>query len=370
MKKIISALFIYILLSVKPGNSQNAFYINWDSVAALKKVISAKPKLQSPGYSLLVGYKDSILFTSSAGLRDLKKGLEINDNTCFYVASIAKTFTAAAVLKLRQEKKLDLSDKLINYIPSLPDFMKDIRLFHLLTHSSGLRDYYDVFGEEKSAKLNNKDILEFVRNEDSLQFIPGFSFSYSNTGYVLLSQVIEKASGLSFTKYIQQNLLVPAGMYNTWPYEMRTGKNNQALGYEADSLKNYFENEYKNSGVTGAGGFYSTTGDLHKWLLALKSGKIVPVSSFDLMTSFPIMLTGKKSYLGMGWNNESWGPKTKGLENLKAYGAFGVLGGFRSMIFYLPDNDLHFILLSNTGSYPIEIIDLIRKMLSRKQPLN
>lgn len=369
LKNLIRPLLVGVfLLGTTILSAQNAFYINWDSVSQLKKRLEQAAPTKAPGYSLLIGYRDSVLVQVSNGVRDLQTTAPVDSNTAFYIASIGKTFTAAAILKLRQDKKLDLADKLTSYIPGLPSYAADLRLFHLLTHLSGLRDFYEEYKEDSVTNLYNKDVLQFVLQQDSLKFAPGMSYAYSNTAYVLLAFVVEKASGTSFADYVQQNLLAPAGMTHTIPSTPGLVLPNRAVGYKRDSLGQYRESDYRDLYVLGSGGYYSTIGDLHRWMVALKSGKVISPASFDLMTSFPMTLTGKKSYLGMGWNNESWGPKAKGLENLKAYGTFGVLRGFRSLIFYLPDNDLHFILMSNSGSFPVEVVNAIKTILVRKTP--
>jgi CubicO group peptidase (beta-lactamase class C family) len=335
-------------------------------VAQLKQQLNEKKGKQEPGFSLLVAYKDSVILTLHTGVEDIRSKKPIDENTSFYVASVAKTFTAAAILKLRQDKKLDLSDKISKYLPGLPAYTKDIRIFHLLTHMSGLPDYLDVLGEELPG-FKNEDVLKFVQARDSLLFEPGLDYSYSNTGYILLAQIVEDISGKKFPDYINENLLLPSGMLTTKAND-KPGKivDNKAKGYTKDSLGNILISDYTNIYTVGSGGYYSTIFDLNKWLISLKKGTVISQRSFDLMTSFPIALTGKKSYLGMGWTNESWGPKTKGLENLKAFGSIGVFKGFRSMIFYLPDNNLHLILLSNNGSFGVELMDIIKTILFKK----
>ena len=304
------SIFLFAHCLVK---AQNQFDVNWGGVEKLKERLTAQKVGKEPGFSLLIAYKDSIILTYHNGVEDVDAQKPIGDSTSFYIASIAKTFTSAAILKLRQDKKLDLSDKISKYLPSLPAYTKQIRIFHLLTHMSGLEDYLDVLGEDLTG-YKNEDVTKFVQTRDSLLFEPGLDYSYSNTGYVLLSQIVEVVSGKKFPDYVNENLLLPSVMFATKAIDKpNVIVSNRAKGYNKDSLGHILKSDHQNIYTLGGGGYYSTIFDLNKWVIALKKGGVIPQRSFDLMTSFPIALTGKKSYIGMGWTNESWGSKTKGM---------------------------------------------------------
>jgi CubicO group peptidase (beta-lactamase class C family) len=346
-------------------HAQNAFMIDWQGVKELKQQFAKSKQGQSPGFSILMAYKDSVVLQHQEGLADVASKTPITPNTMFYIGSVAKTFTAAAILKLRQEKQLNLSDKLHTWLPGLPAFTSDVRLYHLLTHISGIPDYYSAMGEDLH-DFHNADVIKFVKQLDSLLFEPGMDYAYSNTAYILLAEVVEKASGKKFTTYVKEQLLLPAGMHQTIAIdEPGIVLPNRAKGYKNDSLGKYELNDYQDIYTVGAGGYYSTPGDLHKWMMALKSGKIISHRSFGLMTSFPITLKGNKSYLGMGWNNESYA-KTAGLENLVVYRSIGGLKGFRSMIIYLPYNDVHLIVSTNNGEMGIELVEILKMVLRKK----
>lgn len=368
MKSIAFIIVIVLGLFAHRANAQNHFSLNWDSVAALKRKFASMPQNDEPGFALLVAYKDSVILKAFKGVANVETTSRINDSTRFYTASVAKTWTAAAVLKLRQQGLINLSDRITRYLPDVPAAYSDVRIYHLLTHMSGIVDYYDVLGEDLSAHKAS-GILKFIKTRDSLLFEPGVNYSYSNSGYILLCEIVEQVSRRRFTDYVRDSILLPAGMKNTIPLD-NPGViiRHRAIGYKKDSLHTFKENDYQPIFLMGSGGYYSTIDDLHKWIVALKKGTVISPRSFDLMVSFPITLSGRKSYLGMGWNNESWGPKMPGLENLKAYGSFGVLNGFRSMIFYLPDNDLHLILLSNRGEFGLEMTGIIKTLLTSSIP--
>jgi CubicO group peptidase (beta-lactamase class C family) len=325
----------------------------------LEKMANAK----GPGFALQVLHKDSVIFSYTTGLADISNKTSITHETPFYIASIGKTFTAAAVLLLLQDKKLLLQDFIGQYIPGLPASTQQIRIYQLLNHTSGLVDYYDVLGEDLH-DFYNRDVLDFVRKTDSLSFSPGVSYAYSNTAYVLLSLIVEKISGQSFATFLKDRIFTPLQMNHTTvidkPY---VAINNKAIGYRMDSAGTVSVSDYESVYTTGGGGIYSTTNDLVKWVNSLQSGKLLNKRLADLMFDFPVTLAGTKSYFGMGWTNESYGPKTPELNGLKSFGSFGVLKGFRSAIILFPDADLSMVLLGNSTQTDLLAQKLIKHFI-------
>jgi CubicO group peptidase (beta-lactamase class C family) len=358
-------LLVIVLMCSLYGKSQNVRYeVTLDSLNKIKQYM-AQPDMQSAmGYSVLLAYKDSVIALSHYGIENREKKTSVTNATQFYIASVAKTFTATAILKLKQEKKLDLSDKIAKFLPDLPAYAKDVRIYHLLTHLSGIKDYYDEYGETLPF-TGNTGVMDFLRKQDSLLFDPAVSMSYSNTGYVLLSMIVEKISGKSFSEYVQTNLLNIAGMQNTVFDKPGVTIRNKAIGYTIDSSGSFGLNDFKSAGIIGPGGYYSTISDIHKWMVALKKGNIITQRTLDAAWSFPITLTGSKSYLGMGWSNESWGPRTPAVSGLRCYGAIGILNGFRAILLYVPDLDVHAVLLSNSGDFPLRLEKIIGMLVKR-----
>jgi CubicO group peptidase (beta-lactamase class C family) len=319
-----------------------------------------------PGYSVIVQHGDSIIAGVYAGRAETQSNRKITKDSRFYIASIAKTMTAAAVLLLAKEKKLHLDDRIRTYFPDLPAFMKDIRIYHLLTHTSGLIDYYDVYGERPRG-FTNDSIVQFVRTSDSLLFEPGVDYSYSNTGYVMLAEIIEKVSGMSYARFLDQKFFGPLHMDQTVVID-QPGMSipDRVIGYVTDSTGRLQVSDYTNTFVTGSGGIYSTIGDLSIWVRALWTGKLLSGRWRDLMLDFPTTLRGSKSYFGMGWTNESFSGKDPDFGGVPVYGSLGVLQGFRSGIFVVPDADLTLIFLSNSGTMGVDPMGVIRQYLTNR----
>lgn len=316
-----------------------------------------------PGFVTLVGKGDSVLFQHAGGVRDMQSGEPLDMDTPFYVASIGKTFTAMAVLLLFDEGQLRLEQPVRDFFPDMPRFLESVTVHHLLNHTSGLPDYYDEFGE--NVELDNEKVMTYVRGLDSLQFRPGYDFAYSNTGYVLLAEIIEKLSGISYAAFIRTRFLEPLEMRNTVVVD-RPGRKpvNAAVGY-VEEKERWVTSDYEGIYTTGPGGIYSTAGDLFKWYQAIRDRRFLKGWTGGLMFTAPYLVTGRKSYLAMGWFDESFGSRPADLSGLRAWGAIGVLKGYRVNLHFFPDQDVVFIQLSNSGKFHVYVSEVARAYLSR-----
>jgi len=350
------------------GLTQNCYKFV-DGLASFKAELNNSIDNNVPGFALQLLHKDSTVLSFTSGKANLTTGTLINQETPFYIASVAKTMTAAAVLLLSQERKLKLQDYVHQYISGLPSATKSIRIYHLLTHLSGLPDYYDIYGENLQ-DFYNKNVLEFAYEIDSLKFEPGVSYSYSNTAYVLLALIVEKISRQTLSEFLNTRFFNPLGMHQTRVID-KPGllPEDRAIGYKVDSNGSYSVLDYEGVYTTGAGGVYSTTEDLKKWILGLNNGKILSKRNVQLMFDFPTTYSGAKSYFGMGWNNESYGPKTPDINGLKSYGSFGVMKGFRSAIILFPDIELTIILLGNSTQLDLLSQKVIKHFIRKSEGL-
>jgi len=319
-----------------------------------------------PGYSVVLLHADTIIAEACAGRADIRTNRKIDKDSRYYIASIAKTMTAASILLLAKEKKLHLDDRISSYLPDLPAYTDEIRIYHLLTHTSGLIDYYDVYGEQPRG-FTNDSIVNFVRTSDSLLFEPGVDYGYSNTGYVLLAEIIEKVSGMSYAQFLQDRFLEPLHMNETVVVD-RPGISipDRVTGYVTDSSGHLQSSDYENTFVTGSGGIYSTIKDLRIWVHALWTGEVLPRRQLTLMLDFPTTLRGAKSYFGMGWTNESFSVKDPDFGGVQVYGSLGVLRGSRSGIFVVPDADITLIFLSSSGTMGVDPMGIIRHYIARQ----
>jgi CubicO group peptidase (beta-lactamase class C family) len=365
MKKQIFIFFVVICL-VPQSYAQSDFRVK-DGKNEIEEKLNQVKVEGLPGFAFAVIQGDQVIFEKYAGLADVREKKPIDQNSQFYIASIAKTFTAAAVLLLAEQKEIRLEDHINQYLDNLPDCTKDVRVFHLLAHTSGLPDYYDHLGEDLK-DFYNEDVLRFVRQIDSLDFEPGVDYSYSNTAYVLLAEIIKKASGLPYSEFLEKNIFYPLGMNHT---QVKDHPDililNRTRGYDLDNeTQSVSLNDYTDIYTVGGGGIYSSLNDLIKWYFSLRNHRLLSEKNTELMFYFPVTDSGRISYMTMGWFNETFGKKTPELEGLRAYGAIGMLKGFRAILKFFPDHDLAYITLSNCGELPLWAWDIGKAFFERK----
>lgn len=288
--------------------------------------------------SVIIAQKDKILFQGSFGYKNFETREINSSSTRFPIASLTKQFTSTAILLLQENNKLSINDIIGDYI-KLPELMKNIPIKNLMNHSSGIHDYWQNNIE------NNKDsIYKFLTNIDSLLFPLNTAYSYCNTAYFLLGQIIEKVSGKSYGDFLRENIFIPLGMKNTKVYD---GKEiDRAIGYDEEWNKNDFLM------TTGDGGIISTVEDLYLWDKALFENKILSSAIRDEMFS-PLKLNNEKIInYGYGWdineNNSNIVSHTGWLASFGAYNQFD-----KERAYYI-------ILLSN--QIRPELMDLINKV--------
>src|SRR5688572_19335949 len=167
-----------------------------------------------PGFAVLVGRDGEIVHRAAYGLADVQAKTPLRVEQPFYVASVAKVFTAACIVHLERAGKLRLDDEVRRYVPDLPEQVKGITLRHLLHHRSGLRDFYELewLASRRPEALTSRGVLDLLRRQRGTNFAPGADFLYCNSGYWLLAEVVAAASGSSLRDYAQQHLFRPLEM--------------------------------------------------------------------------------------------------------------------------------------------------------------
>lgn len=240
--------------------------------------------------AILIAEKDKILYTESGG--EANKGFHVPNNvdTKFNLGSMNKMFTSTAIMKLIEDGKISITDCINKYIDEtwlLKDISSKITIEQLLSHSSGLGSYFnETYMKSSRALFRNLDDYKPLIKDEKLQFDPGSKWAYSNTGMFLLGVIIEKVTGQNYFEYIRKTIYEPAGMANTDCYEMDEPVENLAIGYSRDeNRKTGWRNNLYLHVIKGgpAGGGFSTVKDLHKFALALLSGKYVSKNSLNTM---------------------------------------------------------------------------------------
>lgn len=295
----------------------------------------------APGISVAIIKDGNCVYKKSGGFANLENKIEINSKTAFYLASLSKSFTAAAIMLLHQKGKLDLSDKIRKYFVDLPDYCENIKIINLVKHTSGLKDYFDSYFENKDNInfITNTNVYDFILKETSLDFSVGDKFQYSNTEYVLLAMLIEKVSCMSFSDFLKENFFIPLGMKNTYVFtENKPIIPNRAYGYEQIGDKYYCYDYYVLT--TGDGGIYSCVDDMLIWMDSFDNEKIFTKKTIEEMFSVSKLNDGTLSKYSFGWFNIE-------KDNKKVVFHAGQLGGFTNIMMKLPENNLSIIILTN-----------------------
>jgi CubicO group peptidase (beta-lactamase class C family) len=276
-----------------------------------------------PGASVIVIHHGKILLNKGYGLANVEKNEPNTPMTVFRLGSITKQFTAMAILQLYDKQMLQINDYVEKYFPGTLNGNK-ITIKHLLTHTSGITESLDA----------------------ELAFTPGAQISYSNAGYNLLGKIIEKVSGMSYEKYLQENIFGPLGMNNTG-YEHPDNKiMNRAAGYKISEDGIYTNaGESDVSGAFAAGALYSTTEDMYKWDQALYTEKLVKATILNEAFSQATLNDGSAIKYGFGWMVSQF-------RGLKEVGHGGDITGFNSYIARYPDEQFTVIILSNIEMRP------------------
>lgn len=265
--------------------------------------------------NFLIAEKGQVLYKKSFGIANEETKQPLNENSIFEIASVTKQFTAMGIMILHEKGKLNLNDNISKFIPELA-FYKDIKIRHLLNHTSGLPDYMELFEKifDGSKIATNKDIITiFAQRQPKVLFAPNTKHDYCNTGYALLASIIEKASGETYPNFLQKAIFKPLGMNNTFVYKRRLAPkkiDNYAYGYVfSDSLKKYvLPDDLKETkyvilldGVVGDGGVNSTVNDLLKWDRALYTNKLLSKKGMNEMFTVTKLNDNTQVNYGYGW---------------------------------------------------------------------
>jgi CubicO group peptidase (beta-lactamase class C family) len=233
-----------------------------------------------PGASVLVMRDGQPVVRASYGLAHLETGAPATPSTNYRLASVTKQFTAAAILLLAEGGRLNVDDRVHNWLPSLPKAAEAVTIHHLLTHTSGLIDYEDVIPENFHAQLHDADVLRLLETQERTYFRPGGGYRYSNSGYALLALIGQQASGTSFAAFLRERIFTTLGMDGTVAHEEGLSTvRRRAIGYTHVAGRWDRTDQDQTSAVLGDGGIYSSIDDLAKWDAALYDSRLLQRSS-------------------------------------------------------------------------------------------
>jgi CubicO group peptidase (beta-lactamase class C family) len=330
-------------------------------------IFSAVTQEKAPRLAVLVRKEGRTLFEKGYGVRDLRTNTKIDQHTNFRLASFTKQFTATAVMLLVHDGKLRYDQTLTEIFPDFPAYGKTITIRHLLNHTGGLPDYEDLMDAQEKItgplwsperQIQDDEVLVLLKKETKGKFAPGTSWSYSNSGYVVLGLIVAKASGQSYGEFLRARIFEPLRMDHTIVYQK--GKNevaSRAFGHsnEGDALKE--TDQSSTSATLGDGGTYSNLEDLAKWDDALRNHTLLSADEMapalvpaklanGKPTLWPVeangdnLHPGKPVSYGFGWFLDPyWG--------IPRMWHTGSTMGFRTIIERFTANNLTIVILCN-----------------------
>ena len=230
--------------------------------------IFAKWNRSTPGCAVGVAVDGKPALLKAYGMADLEHDVANTPDTIFEAGSVSKQFTAMAVMLLAKDGKLSIDDPVRKYVPELPDYGAPLTIRHMLTHTSGLRDWGSVEAiagwPRTTREYTHAHVLDIVSRQRSLNFPSGTNWSYSNTGFNLAAVIVERVSGMPFAEFSKQRIFMPLGLQHTsWRDDHTRIVKGRAIAYQDE--RGSFRTEMPFENVHGNGGLLTTVGDLLKW---------------------------------------------------------------------------------------------------------
>lgn len=313
--------------------------------AKVDEYLKASMKVRRFGGSVLIARNGQVLVSKGYGMANLEDGTPNTPQTKFRLGSLTKQFTSMAVMMLQERGKLSVGDPVCKYVPDCPSAWQPITIRHLLTHTSGVPNYTDFPDFRNFARMPMAvpALVDLFKNKP-LDFAPGEKYNYSNSGYVVLGYVIERASGKSYQDFLRENIFGPLRMANSG-YDGTIVLDDRAAGYAYDpQSKSDVNAAYMDMSIPfSAGALYSTVEDLLLWDQALYTDRLVSRKSIgEIFTPF-------KSNYAYGWG------VTKQF-NRRVFSHSGGIYGFASHIARYPDDRTTVIVLTNHEGVAANVI--------------
>lgn len=351
MKKPIIAICFFVAISAgvvywiaaRPAES---------AATRVDKVFAEWERPDSPGCSVAVGRNGAEVYQHGYGMANLELGVPITPASVFPLASISKQFTAMSILLLAQRGQLSLDDEARKYVPELPDYGTPLKIRHLLNHTSGLRDAFNLDGWSAPRQDNsdpNEALARILTRQRGLNFTPGAQFQYNNGGYNLLANIVKRVSGQSLRAFEDANLFKPLGMTHTLVLD-------DAAMIVPNRVSNYwrdikgFHVGSEAVGIIGNAGIYSSAPDLLLWEQNLADVRVGDRALVTEMQTPAVLTNGEASPYGFGVN----------IGQYRGVRAIEHGGGDRGISTYLtryPDQGLAIAVLCNSDAIPSGVLE-------------
>jgi CubicO group peptidase (beta-lactamase class C family) len=341
-------------------------------IAKIDELFVEWNNIDSPGFSLLIIKDSKILHKHSYGMASLEHSIPISTTSVFDIGSTSKQFVAFCIMILVKKGRISLGDEVQKYIPEMTKYKYPIAIHHLIHHTSGIRDYLtlmDLAGMRFENEYPDEEIIELITRQKELNFKPGEEFLYSNSGYLLLGEIIKRVSGQSLRCFAEENIFSPLGMKNTHFHDDFTMiVKNKATGYSSE--KEGFKVDMSIFDVVGDGGVNTTVEDLFLWDQNFYHNRLGGCGQ-NLIKK--VTTTGKlNNGKNIGYACGLFVGKYKGMKMISHGGAWM---GYRAEILRFPKQKFSVVCLSNLSSanptmIAKQIVDSYFPSLEKKESID
>jgi CubicO group peptidase (beta-lactamase class C family) len=320
----------------------------------------------TPGCAVGVVENGKPVLARAYGMADLEHGVKNSVDTIFEAGSVSKQFTAAAIALLARDGKLSLDDPVRKTIPELPDYGTPLTIRQMLNHTSGLRDWgavAEIGGAPRGSRVyTNAHVLDIMSRQSALNFTPGTRWSYSNTGYSLAAIIVERVSGMPFSKFTRQRLFEPLGMTSTsWRDDYSRIVKNRAIAYDRRADGFHADMPFEN--VVGNGGLLTTVGDLLKWNENIDHPSVGDAAFWAAAQTPGKLADGSAHNYGLGLFVGS-------AEGVAMVSHIGATAGYRSALSRYPQRGLSVAVLCNAaGADPGGDAETLVRLLLAGRPV-
>jgi len=359
MKTRFFASFVFVLIVVGIVSAQvpDKAKIIAGAERAFDKASKTNP-MPSPGCAVGVSLKGESVFEKAFGLAEMEHNIPNTAQTIFESGSVAKQFTAAALVLLQQDGKLSIDDLVRKYIPELPEYGTPLTIRHMLNHTAGLRDWGSVMeltGAGRGDRVITQDIaLDVLSRQKYLDFKPGAEYSYSNSGYNLAAIIVERVSKQKFSDFLKERIFKPLGMTNSSIRDnYRRLVPGRAQGYSRDGDKAPWELNMPIMNVYGNGGMLTTVGDWLKWNAMLDS-RSMGAPLVDALETQGILNDGRKISYALGLDVGSY----KGIKEVSHSGG---TAGYQTYLARFPEKKLSVAAMCN--GFPPSAGDIVHSVV-------
>lgn len=340
----IKKLTACILLSFTIGST----YAQSLPDSIIKKIDSLFTKwnnASSPGCTIGIVQNDALVYTKGYGMANLEYSIPNEPATLYHMASISKQFTAWSILLLAKQGKLSLQDDIRKYLPWFPDLKKTITIQHLLNHTSGIRDQWQLLaiaGTRLDDVITQDQIVKVLSKQQALNFNPGETYSYSNSGFTMLAEIVKSVTGKTLRQFTDSAIFKPLGMNNTHFHDDCTAiEKNRSYSYDRKDSAHFANSilSYSNAGATS---LFTNVPDMSKWVMHFYNGQPGNQELTDLLTQKHSLNNGKELSYANGIVVDTY-------RRWRQYSHGGADAGYRTYLAVFPDLKMGFMVFSNLG---------------------